>query len=148
MAANTHPIYTETPVINSVQLATGNARSNGGGTIGTDMFLIAKAGLDGAYISSIRFMPWASVAGTATTATVIRIYTSTIDSGATTSADTFLYKEISVAAQTADSTTAGVYPIDEILNMALPAGMTILCSIHATPAANTGWAATGLGGGY
>jgi hypothetical protein len=112
------------------------------------MFLIVKAGTDGAYISSIRFMPWATAAGTATTATVIRLYTSTLDSGATTSANPFLLAEFAVAAQTADSTTAAVYPIDAQINRAIPASMTILASIHAAPAANTGWAATAFGGGY
>jgi len=112
------------------------------------MFKLFTAGADGSYVSTIKLMPWATVAGTATTATVIRTFTSTLGSGATTSADTFLLDEKSAAAQTVDSATVGVYPIEIQINKALPAGMSILMSIHAAPAANTGWAATIFAGDY
>ena len=148
MPANTHPIYTLAPVASSQQLTTGNNRSDGNGTIGTDMFLVFVASTSGGYVSSIRFMPWATVAGTAVTATVIRVYLSEATVGATTSADTHLIAEISAAAQTADSATVGVYPIELQLNKAIKGGNTVLVSIHTTPAANTGWAATCFGGNY
>lgn len=148
MPANTTPIYTLTPITPSVQLTAANTRSDGNGTIGTDIFRLMTAGSNGSFLSSIRFMPWATVAGTATTGTVIRVYLSSQTSGATTSANTFLIGEYSAAAQTADSATVGVYPIDAQINRALSAGEAVLISIHAAPAANTGWAATGFGGDY
>jgi hypothetical protein len=149
VASNTQPIYTVTPLSRGVQLTAANTRSDGNGTIGTDMFVVFLSDATNAsYLSSIKFMPWATVAGTATTGTVIRVYISTQTSGATTSANTFLIAELSAAAQTADSATVAVYPLELQVNRAITAGYAVLASIHAAPAANTGWAATSYGGNY
>lgn len=148
MAANTKPIYTLVPSSGSEQLTTGNNRSDGNGTIGTDMFKIFEASASGGYVSSVRFAPWATVAGTATAATVARLYISGSTSGATTSANTFLIGEYALAAQTADSATVATYIVEAQINKAIKGGFTILASIHTTPSANTGWSATCFGGNY
>jgi hypothetical protein len=148
MAQNTQPIYTLVPQSTSTQLTAANTRSDGNGTIGTDIFKVFEAGADGGFVSTIKFMPWATAAATATTATVIRVFISSMTSGATTSADTFLFMEVAAASQSADSSTAAVFPIEVMVNKAIKGGFTVLVSMHAAPAANTGWAAICFGGSY
>lgn len=149
MAANTSPIFTGTPKTQAVQITTANTSSSGAGTIGTDIFLCFESDdTNGGFIEQICVSPWATAAGTATTGTVLRVFISTQTSGATTTANTFLIRDIAATAQTADSASAGTNPIVVGLNMALGPGQNILVSMHHTPAANTGWVAVGIGGTY
>ncbi len=148
MAANSNPIYTVSPNARGAQLTASNTRSDGNGTIGTDIYLVFTASASGGYCSSVRFMPWATVAGTATTATVLRVYISQQTSGATTSSNTWLIAEVAAASQSADSASAAVYPIEVPINKAITANYTVLVSMHHAPAANTGWVATAFGGNY
>ena len=67
---------------------TANTRNDGVGTVGTDILLAYTAGTSGAWIDRIRLHPVGLVAATATTATVGRIYLSTIASGLTTAVNT------------------------------------------------------------
>ena len=96
----------------------------------------------------IRLAPAASVAATATTATVARFYISSVTSGATTNANTFLIAEVACPAQTADQTTTAISAIDIPLGFVLPAGWTLLMSMHHAAAANTSWGAVVFGGDY
>lgn len=152
MAQNKNPIYTETPqVTGSVWTSsmTGNADSDGTGTIGTDM-LVAITGdaTDGSYITKLRFTPSASTPSTATSATVIKVFYSTVSSGATARTDTFLLGEFAVAAQTADAPTTGTNFLEFPINAAIPANATILWCMHAAAAANTSWQCVAFGGAY
>lgn len=147
MAANTSPIFTLTPNVGSVLVTAANTSSQGGGTVGTDIFLAFTAGANGSYIDRIRWIPTATAA-TTTTATVGRAFLSTIASGATTSANTKLWEERTLAAIAADNASTAVVWYDTPLGFFIPATTTILVTNHAAPAANTAWRAVVIGGDY
>lgn len=149
MPANTTPIYTLTPNINGANVTAANTKSDGSGTIGTDIYKCFTAGANGSFVSKVRFSPTATVASTATAATCFRIYISTKTSGATTpGTDTWQIAEISAAAQTADAPTANTYPIEIPINVAIPASYTVLVSNHVVANASTAWVAVVFGGDY
>jgi hypothetical protein len=148
MAANVSPIFGLTPVLGQVVISTQNTKSDGTGTIGTDLWLGFTAGADGAYINKIRLSPTASVAATATVATVIRIFLSTVSSGATATSNTSLFQEQAVGIQTAAQTTTGTFFFEIPMGITIPANSTILFSTHIANAANTAWKAVTLGASY
>jgi hypothetical protein len=148
MAANVSPIFGLTPVLGQVVISTQNTKSDGTGTIGTDLWLGFTAGADGAYINKIRLSPTASVAATATVATVIRIFLSTVSSGATATSNTSLFQEQAVGIQTAAQTTTGTFFFEIPMGITIPANSTILFSTHIANAANTAWKAVILGASY
>lgn len=152
MAQNTNPIFTLVPALGTGQLTpsvTANTKSDGVGTIGTDLVKVFTAdATNGSYVSSIRLCPYASVASTATTATTIRIFLSSATSGATTAATAWLIQEVAAASQTADASTAATFYIEIPINRPIPAGYTILVSQHVVAAANTGWQAVVFAGHY
>lgn len=151
MAANTAPIFTETPVVGAgawTNSSTANTTSTGAGTVGTSMVKLFTSGADGSFINRIRISPAGSTAATATTATVARFYISTITSGATTNADTFLFAEVACPAQTADQTTTATSYIEIPCGFYIPTGYFIHMSMHHAAAANTQWTALVLGGNY
>ena len=148
MPANIDPIYTKTPNVTSVAVTAANTSSQGGGTIGTDIFLCFTAGTNGSFVRELRALATSSVAATATTATVLRIFTSSQASGATTNANTHLQFEVALGSQTADQTTIATFPIIIPLNFVLNAGQTILITHHSAPAASTQWKHTVIGGDY
>jgi hypothetical protein len=148
MAANNDPIYSKVGDIQAVAVTAANTSSQGGGTIGTDIFKAFEAdATNGGYVRELRFNLGESTIATASTATVGRVFVSSVTSGATTSSNTHLIAEVALASQTPSSTVAGV-PICIPLNFALPPGYTILVTNHAAPAANTHWKATVFGGKY
>lgn len=147
MPANTSPIHPIAATFGAVAVTAANTSSQGGGTIGTDIFLILTTGANGSFISKIRCMPTASAAGTATTATVARFFLSTQSTGATTSSNTHNIGELTLASQTADSSTDAVRPLDYPLYLFVPTGYSLLVTNHAAPAANTAWKFTALSGG-
>lgn len=148
MAANTDPIYSKAGLIGAVAVTAANTSSQGGGTVGTDIFLAFTAdATNGSFVRELRWSLGESTIATASTATVGRIFISTITSGTTTSSDTHLWQEVALASQTPSSTVAGV-PVVIPMNIMLPAGYTILVTNHAAPAANTHWKATVIGGKY
>lgn len=149
MAGNNAPQFTKNGILGAIAVTAANTSSQGGGTIATDIFLLLTAdATNGTFVEFIRCMPTASTAATATTATVARFFISTQTSGATTSTNTHLIGEVTLGAQTADSSSAAVSPIDFPLNERIPAGYTILVTNHAAPAANTQWKFTAYGGDY
>jgi hypothetical protein len=151
MAANTAPIFSEAPFISTavwLPATTANTKSDGTGTIGTDILLLHTPGTDGSFLSRLRLMPTASAAATATTGTVARVYLSTVNSGSTTSANTKLIAELALASQSADSASAAILVQDLILNFPIPANQYVLVSMHHSAAANTGWHFVLIGGNY
>lgn len=150
MAQNTSPIFSLVPVVGFGTI-TGNVgltRSDGVGTIGTDIFKIFTAdATDGSFVSKIRINP-AATTSTTMTASVLRFYISTITSGATTAADTVLYQELTVAALAAAHTSSGVNFYEVSFNFPLAPGQTILVSIDDNLAANTRWQFLIFGGDY
>jgi len=151
MAANTAPIFTDIPVIGSgvwTASLTANTTSTGASTIGTTSLLIFSAGTDGSYINRIRMSPAASAAATATTASVARFYISTVNSGATTAANTFLFAEVACPAQTADQTTTATNFIEIPCGFYIPTTYYLLMSMHHAAAASTQWNCIVFGGNY
>lgn len=147
---NTSPIYTQVPFVSSGTI-TGNVgltRSDGVGTIGTDIFKIFQAdATDGSFVSKVRISA-AATASASMTASVIRLYISSITSGATTADNTGLYQEISVAALAAAHTSNATNFYEIVFNVALPPSYTILASIDDNLTANTRWHFLTFGGHY
>ena len=121
---------------------TANVKNDGTGTVGTDILLCYTAPAGGAYIDRVRLHPVGGTAATATTATVGRVYLSTIASGATTSANTRLWQEVACPSQTTDQTTTATAPIDVPMGIRIAASDTVLFSMHHAAAANTAWQVT------
>jgi hypothetical protein len=148
MPGNTDPIFSKNGAINSVLVTAANTSSQGGGTIGTDIFKAFTAdATNGSFIAKVRFIPTATTP-TTTTATVGRVFISSVTSGATTSANTFLVAEITLAAIAADNASSAALYYDLLLSTPIPAGYTILVTNHAAPAANTAWRAVVFAGDY
>ena len=145
---NIQPRFTKLGDVASVLITAGNTSSQGGGTIGTDIFLAFTAdATNGSYIEKVRLIATATTP-TPTTATVARIFLSTQSSGATSSANTYLIAEVTLPAVAADNASAAIYPFDVPLGFSVPAGMNVLVTTHASPAANTAWRAVVFGGDY
>ena len=148
-APNTSPIYSLTPNISGIAPSAANTNSDGTGTIGTNIFKAYTAGTQGSYISVIRWCPVGTAAATSTTATVGRIFLSSLTSGTTgPGTNTFLLAEYSLAVQSADHSTNATFFIEVPVYKALPPSWTILVTNHAAPAANTAWQAVVYGGDY
>ena len=151
MPANTSPIYSLTPQITSAVITsstTANTKSDGTGTIGTDILKAFTAGTNGSFVESVQLSPNATTAATNTTATTLRVFISSQTSGATTNANTFLVAEVSAAAQAADHSTNATFPLIIPINRRLPASYTILVSTHVAAAASTSWQAIVFAGDY
>lgn len=148
MAGNSDPLFIRVGKINGVSVTAANTSSRGTGTIGTDIFLVFQAdATNGSYVKRVDFMATAS-APTTTTATVGRLYVSSVSSGATSITDTDLIAEVTLPATAADNATAGTSPVSISLDLVLPPGYTLLATNHAAPAANTAWQVTAFGGDY
>ncbi len=148
MAGNTNPQFTKAGEFNSVLVTAANTSSQGGGTVATDIFKAFTAdATNGSFVETVRFIPTAT-APTTTTATVGRVFISSVTSGSTTSSNTFLLAEVTLPAVAADNASTAVYPIDVPINFRLPAGYTILVTNHAAPAANTAWRVDVISGSY
>lgn len=149
MAKSTNPPFTNAQKIAGVEITAANTRSDGVGTIGTDIFLIGTpAGTDDAYLRYIALWPTASVAATSTTATVARAFLSTQSSGATTAADTHPIGERALVSQSAANSTTASLPVIIQFNGPVPTGMSVLVTNHAAPATNTKWKAVAHWGEY
>ncbi len=153
MSANIAPIFSKLADVQGsvwISTTTANVKSDGTGTIGTDMLVAFLAdATNGGFIDRIRFMPSASVASTAMTQSMIRVYISSITSGATARTNTFLFGEYATTAPNADqATTTAMTPVEITLGFAIPPGYTVLWSMHHAAASNTSWQAIAIGGKY
>jgi len=145
---NAQPQFTSNGVVGSVLVTAANTSSQGGGTVATDIWkVITSEATYGTYIERVDFIPTATTP-TTTTATVGRVFISSVTSGATTSANTFLIGEVTLPATAADNASTAVNAFSVALGIRLPPGYTILVTNHAAPAANTAWRATAFGGDY
>lgn len=147
---NTAPIYTGTPKVSGTRITAAVNNSQGNGTVGTEHFLAFSAGANGSYLQKIRFTLGAT-SNTASTAAVLRVYLSTVNTGTTTSANTFLIQEVAAPTQTPNVVgplTAATYPIDIPLNFAIPTGYYLLVAASAVSGADRVWTVTTYGGDY
>jgi hypothetical protein len=149
MPANTTPIFSFTPNLTSVSITAATAPTNGVGTIGTNMFVAFQAGPNGSFIEKIRVIPIASVASSSNSNTAVCIYLSTVNSGSTTAANTFLIGEMGIQTTitTAQPTTANSY-YEFPLNIAIQSGWYILANQHTGVGANVNWMVTVFGSDY
>lgn len=151
---NTLPTFTNAGNIQSVAVTAANTSSEGGGTVGTSIFLAFTPGDNDSFVDFMRWMPTASAAATATTPTVGRIFLSTQTSGSTTSSNTYLIFEVVLPSVSADSSTVANNPIDIPLGFRLQgsnnahSAMYLLVTNHAAPAGSTQWVATTFGSDY
>jgi hypothetical protein len=142
MTANIDPSFTTTQSTSSVVVTAANTKSDGTGTIGTDIFKAGGVYVDhGGYVLKLRWIATASSAATTLVATVARIFISSQSSGSTTSADTYLWEEISLPRVTAASSTSTTNYFDIPLFFSLPPGYTILVTNHTAPTTSTAWCA-------
>lgn len=147
MPANTSPIFTLTPNVGNVKVTAANTSSSGSGTVATDIFKAFTAGANGSFVARVRFNPVAT-APTTTTATIGRIFYSTVGSSTTSATDTWLIGEVTLPAVAADNASAPTNPIEIMVNMAVPTGSFIHATNHAAPAANSGWVVQVIAGDY
>jgi len=150
MVANKDPIFTLTPKVPQVVIGTQNNRSDGNGTIGTDIFLLLTAGADGTFVSNVSFMPVSTTGGTGanTAATVLRVFLSTLTTGATSSANTRLIGELTAPVVSAGNSTTAQNALTFPMNFPIPSGTNILVSTHIANATNTSWQAIAVAGDY
>ncbi|HXC40217.1 MAG TPA: hypothetical protein VN667_14865 [Burkholderiales bacterium] len=149
MPANIDPIYTRSGGIGGAVLSAANTKSDGTGTIGTDIFLLATVdATNGGFVRAIEFWPTTSVSGTSTTNIAVgRVFHSTQSSGATTTSNTRLIGETTLGVQTPSTTVPG-FPNVVVVNHPFPAGASILATLTVLPAANTAWIAVIKYGSY
>jgi hypothetical protein len=155
MAANTLPIFSKAGLIgiaNILSTSTVLASSNGAsatGVTGTGPFflLVTADATNGSYLDRVR-LRWVASTPTATTAVMVRLYTSTVSSGATTSANTDCIEELAMGVQNAANASTTTFPYDIPLKFVLPAGKTLLASVHQAPAASTEIQIVVFGGNY
>jgi hypothetical protein len=154
-APNVQPQFTKVANIQAVALSgsPANTSSEGAGTVGSTIFLAFTPGANDSYLDFLRWMPTASAAATNTQATVGRIFLSTVDSGSTTSSNTFLIGEVVLPQVSADSSTVANNPVDFALGIRIPGSnattpMYLMVTNHANPAASTQWVATTFGADY
>jgi len=150
MPGNAVPQFTRQGNIGSALVNAANTNSDGTGNIGTPtMYVVLTAdATNGSYVEFARINVVASAAATAGAATVIRLYVSSVGSGATTSANTFLVAEVAIPSITADQSTTATNWFDVPLGFRLPAGWFLLASTHVAAAANTGNRVTAYAGDY
>ena len=141
MAANTIPIFTLTPRINFANLLAANANTalDGTGTVST----VYTAGSNGSFV--INLIVKSSTTTTTSAAGTLRVW---INNGSATSSasNNTLIREYVLTAVTASATTSTLN-FEFPLNIQLPAGYTIICTV-ATMAASTGWQFTCTGADY
>ena len=150
---NVQPTFTRVANIQSVAVTAGNTSSEGGGTVATSIFLAYTPGSNDSYVDFMRWMPTASAAATNTTATVGRIFLSTVSTGTTTSANTFLIGEVPLPQVSADSSSVANNAVDFALGFRIPGSlatlpMFLMVTNHVAPAATTQWLATTFGADY
>ena len=150
MPANATPRFTRQANISAALVDAANTNSDGTGNITTPtMYVVFTPDpTNGSFLEFVRVMVVASAPATAGAATVIRLYLSSISSGATTSANTHLIYELALPAITADQTTTATNFYDIPMGFAIPAAMYLLASTHIVANANTHNLVTAFGGDY
>ena len=151
---NAQPQFTARGDVQSAFVTAANTNSDGTGNIGTPtMYVLYTPGANDSYIETVRVMGVASSAGATLSATVIRLYISTVNTGATTNANTHLIAEIAIPTYAVNNATAAT-PVFDWPVMCRLAGsgaavpQYLLVSSHVAAGANTGYQCTAFGGDY
>lgn len=124
-----------------VAVTAANVKSDGAGTIGTDMFLLLTAGTNDTYVQSVVWSATATAAATATTATTARLFLCAIGAGTPTATNCTCKGEVNLPSVSAANSTIPQpqfeIPFDDIV----PAGYFLLVTNHVAPAVNSAWKA-------
>ena len=150
MAANTSPIWTLTPNVGCADITNtaANVNTTAPGTIGTNCFLAFTSGADGSYLQKIRFSFVSTTSVISSVNTTLQVYLSTINTGATSAANTDLIAQVQAAAQTVSAVTTAPYVIEVPFNFAIPANRYLLVAQSVAQNTNATWQATVIGGNY
>lgn len=148
MPANTSPIFVLTPNIGRVLINGLNVATDGSGTIGSTIFLAFTPGANGSRVESIT-VTTAQAGNSSSIATRVSCYISTQNSGATTSANTYILAETSLAATTRSDTVVGAtYTFNFPGGLFLPSNNYILVTTSARVSAVNDIAVVTRGGDY
>ena len=150
MAANTSPIWTLTPNVSHADILTAstNVNTTAPGTVGTNCFLAFTSGIDGSYIQKFRFSFVSTTSVISSVATTLQVYSSTVNTGTTTTANTDLLAIVQAAAQTVSAVTTAPYQIEIPFNFAIPANRFLLVAQSVAQSANSNWQGLAIGGNY
>ena len=151
MAVNVDPIYTLTPNIGFAVPVLVGAVSDGSGVISgvtVTLYLAFSAGANGSYLRESRIKVGSTTGVTGpTSATNMRFYLSTTNTGSPTTANSHPIAEIALPALTG-SLSAPTPDFVVPWGFAIPTGMYLLVNIGVAQIANTVWQVTTIGGDY
>jgi hypothetical protein len=150
MPANTSPIWTLIPNVGNVDISTtaANVNTTAPGTIGTNCFLAFTSGVNGSYLQKVRFSFVSTTSVISSVNTTLQVYLSSINTGATSAANTDLLAQVQAAAQTVSAVTTAPYQIEIPINFAIPASRYILVTQSVAQTTNANWQALVIGGDY
>lgn len=150
MAANTSPIWTLTPNVSHADILTTatNVNTTAPGTIGTNCFVAFTSGVNGSYIQKFRFSFVSTTSVISSVSTTLQVYSSTVNTGATTAANTDLLAIVQAAPQTVSAVTTASYAIEVPFNYAIPANRYLLVAQSVAQNTNANWQGLAIGGNY
>ena len=150
MPANTSPIWTLTPNVSHADILTTavNVNTTAPGTVGTNCFVAFTSGVNGSYVQKFRFSFVSTTSVISSVATTLQVYTSTVNTGATTTANTDLLAIVQAAAQTVSAVTTAPYQIEIPFNFAIPANRFLLVAQSVAQNTNSNWQGLAIGGDY
>lgn len=149
MPANNDPIYSRASDLQAnITLLTTVAATpyDAVGTIGTDIIKLFTAdATNGGFVQRLRLK---YIGSTTSIACILRLFWSTLASGTTSAANTFLFDEIALPATGAASLVVPLPSYDMPMNLALPATYTLLAKITVAQTAAMGWQVSVIAGKY
>jgi len=149
---NLNPIFSRIGAIGGANIYNAAVTtSDGVGNTGSNMTRVFMSDANnGSYVQRLRLSPVGAANNIATTATVFRVYYSTVVANNTTTsaADTHLIAEVYSPSQTASGNVNVVFPLEVQLGFAMANNTSIIVSAHHVMAANSGWKAIVFGGNY
>lgn len=150
MAPNFNPIWTLIPNVSGVDItATAvNVNTIAPGTIGNSCFTAFTAGANGSYIQKIVFSFSSTTSVISSIATVLQVYSCTVNTGATTAANTDLIKVIQVPAQAITAVTTAPVQFEIPFNYGITPNRFLLVAQSVAQNANASWQALVIGGDY
>ena len=150
MAANTSPIWTLTPNVGHADILTTstNVNTTAPGTIGTNCFVAFTSGVNGSYIQKFRFSFVSTTSVISSVATTLQVYSSTVNTGATSATNTDLLAIVQATNQTVSAVTTAPYQIEIPFNFAIPAGRYLLVAQSVAQNTNSNWQGLAIGGDY
>ncbi len=150
MPANTSPIWTLTPNVSHADILTTavNVNTTAPGTVGTNCFVAFTSGVNGSYVQKFRFSFVSTTSVISSVATTLQVYSSTVNTGATTTANTDLLAIVQAPAQTVSAVTTAPYQIEIPFSFAIPANRFLLVAQSVAQNTNANWQGLAIGGDY